>query len=499
MIKHFNIKSKTKQILYFPEKLMQAPIDKNQQSREIFIQYLQNNPSPPSWETNPTASLKEFWRQVIDGSQQADALMFMSLVYQQTQINLLNHLDMSIREVMQHHDGDLSLLFLIKNYCSQEEMNLTVRELFTKHNGMMSFEKVEKNYLKPMVEARNLTMQGELTFEKLEQFILQVHATAIQGVQFSETFEAGYKKADNEFGLVLGRNTSEEGLDEWISMLKNQAIKTKTVENDDNSIHFVKNDYIVHFINDNDKYVFYYDICENGFRCHTPPGPGRPKPTPLYTQEEVKEKILAFLKTGIILQRNNATIDLYKKEITQYLDCLSGAHEDASTDSDILYNKVYATVRFVKNALMLHPFPDANCRVLAMTILPALLSRLGLGNIYFFKDPNRFCTYSTRECVDEVITALIYAQQITSGVSCKLLEDSSTDRMCTFMTTEEKTYFFDCLKNYAFESHTPGFFASPIAEALPKIIKELDSFRLDDFAQKMVASELLTKNEYPVS
>lgn len=419
--------------------------------REKFRQYRKDYPTPPQWNNS---SCIEFWRQYIDGNQQNDANSIISVVQKKFNINLLDYLQLSMPDFINLNIDNKALLEFIKKSCgSRLALDKTVYENLQRVNGLFSFEKNEKNYLAAMVKGRVLVKDHDRK-PMSKEFIFKLHEECINDVKFPIPIEelpisSGSRKCRGSFPLRLNYNASEQGIEEWINTVKERSVMAA-----EGIISTYAGKY--EFIKDEEIYILDYDPKEDGFRCFCDRTAGLfgSEPPVTHSFAEIKEMLVNFLTTGIRLNNYEEDLNLFFHEVDTYYARLNEFDIGSLSSEDILYKKVFETVRLIKSCLVIHPFEDANCRVLVMQLLPKLLSDLGLGDIYFFKDPVVFAMYSTEQCVGEVLDALINAQQITRGMQqqCSLFENSSTRGMLAFLEAQELEYYIDCLIKHPFGS-----------------------------------------------
>lgn len=422
--------------------------------RQKFKDFLKDNPQPPQW--NHAHINLEFWRLFIDGNQQLDAESIKSLIKEKFAINLDQYAKLSLKDFLQQPPGS-GLNDLFEDYFSSRisqqliDAGITIEEVFQRVNAWESFERKEKNYLLSLCKAQEIL--NDHTGPINEMLIKRAHKTCMSHIKFlydQDAYTCGeYRNNGGTFPLKLKYNTSEKGLDEWLDVMENTGIVFSFyIKHRERSIpcSAVYDAKERKFVQGNGEKIsreklkeIFMDLLQNEITVRT----------------DGRQMQMQYLSRGKFDSSTMQWLNLFIQSIPAYYEALETCNKSASTPDDILYDKLLETIKFIKSSLMYHPFFDGNLRVFVMLILPKLLGDLGLGNIYFFEDPNRFAMYGNEELVDEIIKARTRAHQLMEGKSCSLMELSSTRQAYLALSPKQKDYFRACCTAFPFASHTP--------------------------------------------
>lgn len=329
------------------------------------------------------------------------------------------------------------------------------------YEGWKGFEETEKYYLLAMVRAKKYRDQYQGQKISID-FIKKLHEQSMAEVE--GTVHATEKKPvgafREEFNLFdifwdgNDENVTESGLNETLSaMLENKenyfglGIAKKY---DDNAKVYDYKKY-VHYDNKKQSLVI-FQISENQ-KIRKWFKKTLDELFNEFSQALNKNALYdVFLFTGQdpesskSVQRNLE--ERIQIEIDNYYQRLSEDDRFYTDKTDVLYCKLYETVKLIQILEKLHPFNDGNCRTFVMQLLPKLLGDLGLGGMCIFDNPNRLDMYSLEESIIEVIQALQNAQDISLNKQNYLLENSDTTKLFEVLSSEEQEYFMGCQKYY---------------------------------------------------
>lgn len=420
---------------------------------------------------------EEVWRLFIDGTVQRYGNIVTSKLKKQ-HVNILSSIadisvvghggeEVALRDALSEMGWDIS---------EKAAKTITIRELFLLQRGWYGFEQTEPGYLQAMYSAFQdiFKIESKLSVDFIER-LHDVAAKDVKNTQFDDDEEnrRGELRQCSSMDFTLRKNNlSREGMKELINRVGSEkdesAIMLGVVFYDDDqsdegvlrinkdSLRDIKkyidqrNDEKAHGIRVQQNFplakYFLYVKDKKEFMGRLANGDRYSLLDNLAkSSEEISEYIysLAFDRQhGVVCvsQQHGDAQAILRSQLNSMIAVFDAAMASASNPKE----KINHIVRFIQDAIQLHPFGDCNCRVFGMLLLNHLLLQHGFP-LAIMHEVNHFGAYSRDELVVDVIKGMQNTFDLIEQKQLFGLETQDVLRVLTKAGNDSLSYFQRCV------------------------------------------------------